>query len=104
MDYNIKISNIAKDDIDKAIGYIALKINNVEAARKLRDKINVEVDKLKKNPFITPSNEIYGIIDANSRHINIDNYVLVFEIDIEMKIISVDRFLYGKSDIKNKLH
>ncbi len=95
--YKFLISEMAKNDIDTTIDYIANHLKNKQAATKLYDVINEKINIICANPMLSKDCKYYGIEDATVRRIKIKNYILFFK--IEKKQVIIIRFLYSKMDI-----
>lgn len=95
--YKFLISEMAKNDIDTTIDYIANHLKNKQAATKLYDVINEKINILCTDPMLSKDCKYYGIEDETVRRIKIKNYILFFK--IEKKQVIIIRFLYSKMDI-----
>ena len=101
--YNLEILPIAKKDIDDIIYYISNTLKNRSAAEKLANKFSQVMDDILEFP--------YGCLIYNSlkklkydyRCIRIKNFLMIYTINEEEKIITISRVLYEKMDIKNIL-
>ena len=98
-----RLTPLALSDIDDALSYISDTLSNPAAAERLYRSLLKEIDSITDGPFSFPDCSYYLIDDVNIRHSVIGNYVLVFEVDEESRLIKFLRFLYGRRDINNVL-
>ena len=96
MNYDLHITKKAEDDLNSAADYIEFTLLNPQAADKLLDKANEEINKLSYMPqshrlVDDPVLKVWGI-----RYILINNYMALFIINEALKAVYIVRFLYGK--------
>ena len=101
MGYRYKLTPLALADIDDALGYIGETLSNPSAADKLYRSLMKEIESILDGPFGFPDCSYYLIDDENIRHSVIGNYILIYEIDENGRLIKFLRFLYGGRDIAN---
>ena len=101
MAYPYKLTPLALADIDEALGYIAERLSNPAAAKRLYRTLRQEIDSVCGNPCAFPNCTHYLIDDENIRHTLVGNYVLIYEVDRKDRQINILRFLYGGRDIAN---
>lgn len=96
--YRLKFTPIAFSDIDEAMIYISGNLANPAAAGRLFEELEEAIEKIRSFPYAFADCSYYMIPDGNIRHIRVNNYVLIYEIVEERKIIHILRFLYSKID------
>lgn len=103
MDYNYSrvLSDIAKQDIDSTVEYIAKQLNNPTAARELMTKLNNIVDSICAFPRSSHDCKCYLIDDENVRCSLVNNYALIYEILDDKREIHILRFVYARMDLFN---
>lgn len=99
--YTFRLTPLAEQDIDSALGYIAENLCNAKAAADLYIKIENAIDTICAFPRSSSDCLCYLVQDENIRHIPIDNYVLIYEIVDALKEIRILRFCYSKMNLKN---
>ena len=97
--YKFAFTPLAEQDIDSVLEYISENLNNVKAANDMLDKIEKAIDNACVLPYGFPDCKIYFIADDKTRHVNIDNYAMIYEIDEEKKQINILRFRYAKMNL-----
>ena len=102
-EYDIKLSNQAKEDYKSIIRYIKYKLLESNIAERYAELIKNEINTLKYNP------QKFAIINHDTikqykfRKLIIKNYIAFYRINEDEKIVNVERILYGGTDWKNKL-
>lgn len=99
--YTFRLTPLAEQDIDSALGYIAENLCNAKAASDLYLEIENAIDSICAFPRSSSDCLCYLIQDENIRHVLIDNYILIYEIVDELKEIRILRFRYSKMNLKN---
>ena len=93
--YEIILTDIAKEELEDIYDYIYNHLVAEKAANDLMEKIEKQILLLENNPYayvevsIKPKNELY-------RRLIIDNYVVLYQIEEEHKQVVIYRVLYGK--------
>lgn len=96
--YGLKFTPIAISDIDEAMIYISGNLANPAAANRLFEELEEAIDKIRCFPYAFADCSYYMVSDKNIRHIRVNNYILIYEIVEERKMIHVLRFRYSKTD------
>ena len=99
--YTFRLTPLAEQDIDSALGYIAVNLCNSKAASDLFMEIENTIDTICTFPRSSSECLCYLIQDENIRHVPVDNYALIYEIVDELKEIRILRFRYSKMNLKN---
>lgn len=98
MSYTINLTAPALLDIQKALTYITLNLQNKTAADNLYITINSKINNLpnfpNKYPLVTDPKLLYQQI----RYIPVDNYLIFYSVNESEQKIQILRFLYAKSN------
>lgn len=98
MSYTINLTAPALLDIQKALTYITLNLQNKTAADNLYITINSKINNLpnfpNKYPLVTDPKLLYQQI----RYIPVDNYLIFYSVNESEQQIQILRFLYAKSN------
>lgn len=95
--YEIVLTDIAKEEIEEIYEYISQELSEISAANRLMDKIEQNFLRLEQNPYscvevhIKPHNEVY-------RKLVIDNYIALYEVDEKYKQVVIYRVVYVRMD------
>lgn len=95
MEYKIKFSQRCLDDIEDICRYISRELKSNDAANKLRNKIKKCVINLKISPKMYAKINNKGEFTRVYRRIVINNYVLLYTIDENEKIVYMSHMYYG---------
>ena len=96
MKCDIRITEKAAQDISEAADYIEFILLNPEAADKLIEAVETEIDKLATMP------ERHSVVNDpvletwEIRMIVINNYIAFYTINEKERTVNIIRFLYGK--------
>ena len=101
--YKLNILPIAKNDMDNIVYYIANDLKNISAARKLSKKFIECAKSILDFPYGLPAYTFSYKLENEYRCIKINNFLMFYTINEEMKVITIVRVLYKKMDIKNIL-
>ncbi len=103
MNFELLISDKAKNDIRSSLEYIKNSLNNPRAATNLADLITQEINSLKQFPFSgTPVHEQF-LSDFGFRFLLIKNFKAYYITDKESQKVTIVRFLYAGRDYENIL-
>ena len=97
--YKFAFTPLAEQDIDSVLEYISVNLQNKKAANGMLDKLEKTIERVCLLPYGFPDCKIYFIPDDTIRHVNIDNYVMIYGIDDENRQINILRFRYAKMDL-----
>ena len=98
MSYTINITAPALLDIQKALTYIVLNLQNKTAADNLYITINSKINNLPNFPNKYPLVNDPKLLYQQIRYIPVDNYLIFYIIDEAKRQIQILRFLYAKSN------
>lgn len=95
MEYKVKFTEKCLEDIEEACQYIEEKVKTENAADRLRIKIKDSVKGLSTSPEMYAKTEKLDRVKRVYRRIPIDNYVLLYTVDKENKIVYMSHMYYG---------
>ncbi len=93
------LTPLAISDIDETLAYISEKLANPIAANNLLTNIEQTIDKICDFPFAYADCSFFMIQDKNIRHVQVANYLLIYEIVEEKSSINILRFRYSAMDL-----
>lgn len=96
--YKLKITELAQNDLDGIVSYIAVNLANPSAAGSFLDELAKCYGNLKNNPFIYAKSSDLRLEKEGYRKALIKSYVLIFKIIEQQKTVVVYRVFYGASD------
>jgi plasmid stabilization system protein ParE len=96
--YKLNITELAHQDLDKIVSYIAVELVNPIAAGNFLDEIDQCYGFLKSNPWMYGKCQNKRLDKEGYRRAPIKNYLLIYKIDEESKMVIVFRFFYGAQD------
>ena len=96
--YKLFVTELAHQDLDHIISYIAVKLSNPKAAGDFLDEVATCYSYLKSNPLMYTGCLDERLRKEGYRKAVIKNYVLVYKISEESKTVSIMRFFYGAQD------
>ena len=96
--YKIDISELAHNDLDRIVSYIAVNLASPMAATNFLDEVEKCYDYLKHNPYMYAKCQNMRLEKEGYRKIPIKNYLLIYKIVEEYKTINILRFFYGAQD------
>ena len=97
MDY--KFTYLAEEDLDDILSYLCNELCNKTAAANFYSKAMEAIDRMCEFPESYPLVE-NEFVDRKIRKAIIDNYVLYYYCDIDEKLITILRIVYGKRDLE----
>ncbi|MHB1654651.1 MAG: type II toxin-antitoxin system RelE/ParE family toxin [Desulfitobacteriaceae bacterium] len=96
--YKLIVSELAHQDLDKIISYIAVELVNPVAAGSFLDEVDQCYGYLMTNPWMYEKCQDKRLEKEGYRKALIKNYLLVYKIDEDSKTVSILRFFYGRQD------
>ena len=96
--YEVQWTSLAKDDLVRAITYIADMLKAPLAAEKLLGDIEKETAVLAENPNLLPLSHDEYIAHRGIRHVKVKNYMLFYTVNEDARTITVIRMLYARRD------
>lgn len=101
--YKIVFTNDSIEEMDSIYNYISRKLYAPNAARKLMEKVEEEVQSLKYTPQKYRVIKRFPEIDMEYRRIIIKNFVVIYTISEKENIIYIAHMYYGRSNYLNNL-
>ena len=98
--FKYRFTSLAASDIEETLDYISVELANPTAARALFAKIEKAIDDICIFPFGFSDCKCFLISDRNIRHIQVDNYVIIYEVKEQIGEIHILRFRYSMMDLK----
>lgn len=98
MSYTINLTAPALLDIQKALTYITLNLQNKTAADNLYITINSKINNLPNFPNKYPLVNDPKLLYQQIRYIPVDNYLIFYSVNESEQQIQILRFLYAKSN------
>ena len=96
--YKLVITELAHQDLDNIVSYIALQLSNPKAAGDFLDDVTACYGLLKSTPMMYGRCQDRRLGQEGYRKAVIKNYVLVYKVNEASKIVSIMRFFYGAQD------
>ena len=96
--YKLLITELAHQDLDSIVSYIAVQLANPKAAGDFLDEVTTCYGFLKSSPMMYERCQDRRLGQEGYRKAVIKNYVLVYKIDEASKTVSVMRLFYGAQD------
>ena len=98
MKYKLKFSKEAGNDLDGLFEYISLTLYAPQAAKELLAEIEKRVRNLTNHPFMCPLCMESPMRELGYRKLIIKNYVVVYGISEQEKVVNIVRIFYGRQD------
>ena len=99
--YKIEVTDHAEQDLDHIIAYITEKLVAPVAASDFADAVFECYEYLEDNPHLYEQCHDARLRNEGYRRAVIKNYVLVYKVNEEKKIVTAHRFFYGRQDYVN---
>jgi toxin ParE1/3/4 len=99
--YKLIVSELAHQDLDGIVSYVAVELSNPIAAKNFLDEVTKCYDYLKTNPFMYEKCDNKRLKKEDYRKALIKNYLLIYKVDEDSKVVSIIRFFYGAQDYIN---
>ncbi|TCL74179.1 plasmid stabilization system protein ParE [Hydrogenispora ethanolica] len=96
--YELIVSELAHQDLDNIVSYIAIQLVNPTAAGDFLDEVAKCYGYLKSNPMMYAKCQDKRLEEKGYRKALIKNYVLVYKINETSKTVSILRFFYSAQD------
>lgn len=96
--YKINVSELAHQDLDQIVSYIAINLASPDAATNFLDKVEECYGYLKDNPLMYAKCQNRRLEKEDYRKIPIKNYIIVYKINEKTKTVNILRFFYGAQD------
>lgn len=93
--YRLVITELAHEDLDNIVSYIAVQLNNPMAAANFLDEVERCYDFLKNNPLMYERCHDVRLETEGYHKATINNYVPVYKVDETAKTVTIYRLFYG---------
>ena len=102
MAYNVRIMEKAEEDLSEIVDYISDMLKNQKAANNLLEDFLKEKENLVGNPYMYPLSD-NPVLQSEGYHrfLFYRNFIALYLIDDEEKIVSIMRIFYAKRDYAN---
>ncbi|MED4599724.1 type II toxin-antitoxin system RelE/ParE family toxin [Paenibacillus validus] len=100
--YRLIVTELAHQDLDNIVSYIAVQLANPTAASDFLDEVDKCYAHLRNNPVMYPKCQDNRLEKEGYRKAVIKNYILVYKVDEGAEKVVILRFFYGAQDY-NKL-
>ena len=98
MGYKIENTPLAEQDLDGILSYIAENLGNNTAAVSFLDEVDACYINLERMPFMYEQCRDPQLRALGYRKAIIKNYVMIYRVDEDKKIVYILRFFYGRRD------
>ena len=96
--YKLLVSDLAHQDLNNIVSYIAVQLANPKAAGDFLDEVDTCYGFLKNNPMMYEKCQDKRLGKEGYHKALIKNYVLVYRINEAAQIVNIMRFFYGAQD------
>jgi toxin ParE1/3/4 len=96
--YKLLVTELAHQDLDRIVSYIAIQLVNPKAAGDFLDEVNTCYNFLKSNPMMYERCQDKRLEKEGYRKAVIKNYLLVYKVNEVSQTVSIMRFFYGAQD------
>ena len=96
--YQVKLMDHALRDLDNIYGYISRTLQEPDIAFKLVNRIEDAIMSLESMPYRCPERRRGVYADCGYRQLLVENYVVIFRVDEEQKLVFVVTVRYSKSN------
>lgn len=101
MAHKLIFSNRFKDDLNKALDYIAQDLDNTNAANRLLNKLTDKISLIVDNPMLYPLYHNDTLAERGFRYTVISKYLLFYIVNEDEKSVELVRFIFGERNIPN---
>ena len=101
--YKLLYLPVARDDISKAVSYIANTLDSPLAAKNFARELEKALLRLQEYPF---SCSVYPTPSLNGhyRFMPVRNYCVFYSVDEASQIVEISRVLYARMDIERMIY
>ncbi len=103
MAYRIVVTEKAEQDLDEILSYIVKTLCNIPAAVNLMDDVESCYEKLTENPLLYPECQQPLLRKRQYRKAIIHDFLLLYRVDEQQKIIYAERYFSQMQDYAHKL-
>ena len=95
MEYRVKLTDQFLDEFEEICDYISNKLKNIDASNRLREKVIYNIFLLENSPRMCIEIENADRSERQYRRLVVNNYVILYTIDEEQKIVYIAHIYYG---------
>ena len=95
MEYRVKLTDQFLDEFEEICDYISNKLKNIDASNRLREKVIYNILLLENSPRMCTEIEKVDRTERQYRRLVVNNYVILYTIDEEEKIVYIAHIYYG---------
>ena len=99
--YNIKVTELADEDLDEIIRYIAIDLNAPKAASDFADAVVACYEDIQANPKMFEYSRNPRLRQEGYRRAVVKNYVLLYKVFEDKNEVVVYRIFYERRDYAN---
>ena len=96
VNYQIVVTQPARQDLQSALSYLTQELKNPQAARDLLDAVEKDVQSLSRMPERFPLVRDEALRREGIRFFPIKHYLLFYTVRRETNTVVIQRFLYGR--------
>ena len=96
--YRLVVTELAHQDLDNIVSYIAVQLANPSAAGNFLDEVDACYNFLMSNPLMYEKCRDPRLEAKGYRKAVIKNYIAVYQIDEAARSVIILRFFYGAQD------
>ena len=101
MAYKRQFSKFFFSDLESALDYLEVHLNNANAAKNLYKKVKEEITSISVMPLSFPDCSYWYFNEKSFRHSPVGNYSIFFKVDEKNKTVIYLRFLSAKLPIQS---
>ena len=101
--YKLTVTELAHQDLDHIISYIAVKLSNPKAAGDFLDEVATCYSYLKSNPLMYTGCLDERLRKEGYRKAVIKNYVLVYKVDEVAHLVTIMRIFYSAQNYTREI-
>lgn len=95
MEYRVKLTEQFLEEFEEICEYISNKLKNIVASNRLREKVIYNILLLENSPRMCTEIEKANMIERQYRRLVVNNYVILYTIDEDEKIVYIAHIYYG---------
>ena len=96
MEYRVKLTDHFLDEFEEICDYISNKLKNIDASNRLIEKVIYNILLLENSPRMCTEIEKVDSTERQYRRLVVNNYVILYTIDEEEKIVYIAHIYYGR--------
>ena len=99
--YRLVVTELAHQDLDSIVSYIAVQLSSPKAASDFLDEVDACYRHLEDNPKIYSKCQDKHLEAQGYRKVVIKNYIAVYKVSEESNTVSILRFFYSAQNYIN---